>query len=58
MLRFIIKNKQKNAVNGAETEEFFTHDIENEELESILKHGGFSEDGYEYNQLVGVEIKN
>lgn len=58
MLRFIIKNKQKNGENGAETEEFFTHDIENEELEAILKHGGFSENGYEYNQLVGVEIKN
>lgn len=55
MVQFILKRKQKLA-SGAEVEDL--HHIDNSvfELEKCLKSGGFSEDQYDYHELVGVEI--
>lgn len=56
MLRFILKNSYKDSCNGAEVENFFTMDFEVPELEQQLRRGGFGENGYQFNQLVGVEV--
>lgn len=55
MLRFIIMHKEKR-VNGLETETFSTLDVDVPELENTLTTAGFSEDAYEFPELIGVEI--
>jgi hypothetical protein len=56
MLRFIIRSKYKDRCNGVECERLTTIDGEVPQLESILRGGGFAEDGYELYELVGVEV--
>jgi hypothetical protein len=56
MLRVILKTQFKDQNNGAERSHIWTLDIHNEELESSLKAGGFSESGYEFTDIVGVEV--
>lgn len=56
MLRFILKTKFRDQHNGAEYEQLWTMDVHNEDLEAALKRGGFSESGYEYTELLGVEV--
>lgn len=58
MLRFILKTKRRDQHNGAEVEQLWTMDAHNEDLEAALKCGGFSESGYEYTELVGVEVRD
>jgi hypothetical protein len=55
MIRFIIKRKQK-LISGAEVEDLYHIDDSVFELEKCLKDGGFSEDQYDFHELVGVEI--
>jgi len=55
MLRFIVKRKCK-LVSGAEIESLHHIDDSVFELEKCLKAGGFSEDQYDFHELVGVEI--
>jgi hypothetical protein len=55
MVRFILKRKQKLA-SGAEVEDLHHIDDSVFELEKCLKSDGFSEDQYDYHELVGVEI--
>lgn len=55
MLRFIIKRKEKDQNNGLERETIETMDIECDELEAILVGGGYSETGYDYREVAGVE---
>jgi hypothetical protein len=56
MLRFIIKHKTKDQQNGLERESLETVDIHCEDLENILLDGGYSESGYDYHEMIGVEI--
>ena len=58
MLRFILKTRRRDQHNGAEVEQLWTMDAHNKDLEAALKHGGFSEAGYEYTDLVGVEVRD
>ena len=55
MVRFILKRKQK-LISGATVEDLHHIDDSVFELEKCLKSGGFSEDQYDYHELVGVEI--
>lgn len=55
MIRFIIKRKQK-LISGAEVEDLHHIDDSVFELEKALRSGGFSEDQYDYHELVGVEL--
>ncbi len=57
MIRFIIKRKQK-LTCGLEMEEFYHIDNSVTELEIALRRGGFSEDRYDYHELIGVELLN
>ena len=56
MLRFIIRRHFKDSVNGAVTEEYETVDASCGLLENALVQGGYSEDGYDIRELVGVEV--
>lgn len=56
MLRFVLQTNWKNTVNGAEGANLFTIDVSVPELEMVLRDGGFSESGYTFHQLVGVEL--
>ena len=56
MIRLILLNKRKDERSGYEDESYFTLDIENKELEQILTRCGFSENGYETNQIVDAEV--
>ena len=56
MLRFIIKRKVKCQYNGGEEEVFETVDAEVPGVEAMLRRGGFSEGGYDYSHLVGIEL--
>ena len=55
MLRFIIKRKMKDQHNGLEHESMETVDIHCTELEIILLGGGYSENGYDYREVAGIE---
>jgi hypothetical protein len=55
MIRFIFKNQYKLA-NGFESQDYHTLDLKVPELEAKLREGGFGEDGWDTNTLVGVEI--
>jgi len=55
MLRFIVRRKQKLA-SGAEVEDLNHIDDSLFELEKCLKSGGFTEDQYDFYELVGIEI--
>lgn len=57
MIRFILKRAIKDVTNQAEYELFETVDIECKELESkLFERMGFSENGYDVTQLLGVEL--
>lgn len=55
MLRAIFRHKRRDAVSGAEWESLFTMDFENHAIEHKLRTGGMGEQGYEINELVGIE---
>lgn len=55
MIRFILKRKQR-LVCGAEVEDLYHIDDSIFELEKALRDGGFGEDIYDINELVGVEL--
>ena len=56
MLRVIIKHEHKDSCNGLESEDFETIDILAPEIEQALRSGGYSESGYSYRSVVGVEL--
>ena len=56
MIRFIMKRKFKDQHNGLTGEHLYTIDGDLVKVEHDLLSGGFSEDGYECNELVGVEV--
>ena len=56
MIRFIIKSRRKDSISGLESESLQTIDAEVQSLEKILCSGGFGENGYEVNDLVGACI--
>lgn len=56
MLRAIIRRRYKDQHNGLETDELETVDFHSEVLEEALGSGGYSESGYEYRGLAGIEI--
>lgn len=56
MLRFIIKCKERCGAIGLESTRHYTIDCDVAELEQALRRGGFSENGFEIHDLVGVEV--
>ena len=56
MLRFIIKCKERCGAIGLESTRHYTIDCDVPELEQALRKGGFGDDSYEINELVGVEV--
>lgn len=56
MLRAIIRHKHRDQNNGLEIDEFETLDFDSEVLEEVLRSGGYSESGYDYWTVVGVQI--
>jgi len=56
MLRFIIKCQESNNDIGIQNTRLYTIDCDVAELEQALRRGGFSENGYEIHDLVGVEV--
>lgn len=56
MLRVIVRRQKKDPLNGLETDWLETVDIVSETLEKILMGGGHSENGYDYRQVVDVEV--
>ena len=56
MIRAILKYKRKDQNSGAETEGIYTIDFDAPELEKELSSGGFSENGYDFTELIGVEV--
>ena len=56
MIRGIIRRHIKYRHNGLVTAELETFDFEAPELERVLTDGGYAEDGYDYRELLGVEI--
>lgn len=56
MLRFILRHDFKCQHSGAVSESFITVDGDTEQVEWLLKTGGFSETGYDLYHLLGVEI--
>ena len=57
MIRFIVKRKQK-LISGAKVEDLHHIDASVFELEKALRGGGFSEDQYDFYELIGVELLN
>ena len=56
MIRFICRHNWKDSISGAESHSLFTIDAEIPEIESVLTKGGFGENGYEFNECIGVEV--
>jgi hypothetical protein len=56
MIRFIMVNKQRDSVSGAEWTSFHTFEAECPDLEQALTTGGLGEGCYQFNELVGVEV--
>ena len=57
MLRFILKNTQSDSHTGMFKETHHTIDVNCPELESLLLVGGHGQDGFDTNELVGVEVR-
>jgi len=58
MLRAIIVNKHLDPLNGAATERHYTIDFDAQELEAAIDRGGFSEDGYDFHVVLGIEVRS
>ena len=58
MVRFILRKSYKDPNNGDTGQRLFTFDADCLELEKLLTAGGFSESGFDYNELIGAEIIN
>ena len=56
MIRFVLENRWKNGLSGAEGGSIRTLDIDVPELEQLLISGGHSESSYDLTDLIGVEI--
>ena len=56
MLRIILKSVYHSEDLQLHTEDYHTLDIEQPELEAILRAGGFGNGGYERTGVAGVEI--
>jgi len=56
MLRAIIKRKWKDAYSGLETEEFETVDFKCDDLEQVIRIGGYGDGGFDHRSVVGVEV--
>jgi hypothetical protein len=56
MVRFILRCRIKDLYNGLETESLYTVDCSVPDLESLLLRGGIAKNGYEYHDVVGVEV--
>jgi len=51
-----MRTKFKSCNNGCTGEHLFTIDGDQEKVEAALVSGGHNETGYDYTELVGVEI--
>lgn len=56
MIRFILKRSTLDSCSGLKIETLFTIDGDLEKVEWALCRGGSGESGYEYTNLVGVEL--
>ena len=56
MLRFILVRRRKDAHTGCESAAHFTLDADVEELENVLRRGGFGPNEYDMTELIGVEV--
>ena len=56
MLRYIMKRKFMSPHNNLQFEQIFTIDGDQEEVARKLSGGGYSGDGYDINELLGVEV--
>ena len=56
MLRFILKTKFHDAYSGVTHSSLQTIDVDVPSLESALDRGGYGEQGYDFTELIGVEI--
>ncbi len=57
MVRFIIKHRFHDAYGGGSGESFHTLQLAVPELEAALKRGGHGPSGFDYYDLIGVEIE-
>lgn len=55
-VRFVIKRKWRDVTSWLETEEYETILCDVPELESVLRGGGYGENGYDWRGLVGAEV--
>ena len=58
MIRFIMRRKWKDAASNCEGQSLYTIDGDVGQVERELRNGGYSQYGYEYRELVGVEVVN
>lgn len=56
MLRAIIRRRYKDRATGLETVGHETIDFLAAQLETVLRGGGWAEDGYDVRELVDVEV--
>lgn len=56
MIRFIMRRKWRDAISGAESENFESLLCDVPELERTLSGGGHGEGGFDIRELVGAEI--
>ena len=56
MIRFIIKHRFQDNYGGGSGESFHTLLLDVPELEAALKRGGHGPSGFDYYDLIGVEI--
>ena len=56
MIRFILKRKQMHDLSGGKTERLWSIDHDLVALEQALRAGGHSQQAYDFNELVGVEL--
>jgi hypothetical protein len=56
MIRFVIRRVRRDGETGLASDSYFTIDDDVQELERVLRLGGFSESGYDTCSLLGVEL--
>ena len=56
MLRFILERSETDANIGLVSRGHYTIDVDVPEIEAALQRGGRGEAGFEFHELVGVEV--
>jgi len=56
VLRFIIRHERKDTATQLVSQAYSTLDVACELLEDRLRAGGMGDEGYDYAELIGVEL--